>query len=336
MTPPVKIKDVEKDYIPILLGRVSSSGQRKGLPTQMKYIEDEIGKRFNFNKKPISVPIRQSGRDGELKTIQAVKDIVKANKRKKYVAVFRDATRIARDTENALAIRRELSEIGVPIIALDIPELTGYKPLGDRHMDLLYIIFSGIAETGKTTEQIAQQTGVTAASEIGLDFGVPQTMYLKKVKIVNGKPQSVHRRIYSAIPAIDSGAISIRGLSKELNFLSKGEKTFGQVNPSQPKKILKIIRAILEKGGKKKIEEYLEVIDAIHAAEKIVGQRDSKKATRKQKALHRVTVGYLQDPHKWPRPDTIGNPMIAAFTGNEGIGTIEDAIKNPTPYQPSK
>jgi len=333
---PIKIADVEEDYIPILLGRVSSSSQKAGLPTQMQFLKDEVKNRFNFKNKPISVPIQQSGKDGELKTIQAVKSRAKANPSKKYVAVFRDATRIARDTENALGIRRKLSELGVPIISLDIPELTAYKPMGDRHMDLLYIIFSGIAETGKTTEQIAQQEGVKQAGESGIVEGVAQNFYPEKMKIIDGKPMSIHRRIYASIPSIDAKVLSVKQMARDLNFLVKEGKTKGSVNSSQPKKILGILRALEEKSGKKKVTEYLEVIDAILAAEKIGGRRDSGKRTRKATALHRVTVGYLQDPEKWPRPDKIGNPLIAAFTGNVGVGTIEDAMKNPTAYQPSK
>jgi len=330
------IEDVEKDYIPVFVGRVSTSAQRKGLPTQMKFMVDEVARRMEFKKKGLEFGIVQSGKDGELETLKIARKLVKNNPKKKYVFIFRDISRIARDTENGLALQRILSELGIPIIALNMSTLLGKKPMGDRSADLLFQIQLGIAQTGKDSEQEAQQEGVSEADKIGLKFGVPQTMYLKKVIMVNDKPQSVHRRIYTAIPAINSGALSVKGLSRELKFFSKGEKTFGEVNSSQPKKILGIIRDIEEKGGKKKVMEYLEVIDAIHAAERIVGQRDSKKPTRKQKALHRVTVGYLQEPFEFPRPDKIGNPNIAAFTGEVGVGTIEDSIKNPTPYQPSK
>ena len=128
----------------------------------------------------------------------------------------------------------------------------------------------------------------------------------------------------------------MRDVAKMNGFISKGAKTFGEPNPSQPKKLIKNLRELEEAGGKKKVKEYLEVIDAILAAEKKVGRRDSKKPNRKAKALHRVTVGYLQNPMIFPRPDTIGNPAIAELTGNVGDGTIADAIKNPTPYQPAK
>lgn len=327
------IADVEKEYIPVLIGRVSTSGQRKGLPTQMKFLEDTVASRFNFKKKPIAKPIVQSGKAGELETIAFLQDLRKKNPKKKYVAVFRDVSRIARDTENGLALTRILSSIGIPIIALTMSTLVGRKPMGDRTADLLYQIQLGIAQTGKDSEQEAQQTGVAAADEVGLKFGVPQTLYLSKVKEGDA---SIHRRIWLSIPAIDAKAQSVTGMARQLRFFTESGKTKGQVNKSQPEKILKFIRKLNEEGGEAKVLEYLEVIDAILAAERKVGQRDSRQKTRKQRALHRVTVGYLQEPMKFPRPDKIGNPRIAAFTGQIGIGTIDDAIKNPTPYQPSK
>ena len=119
---------VAAKYTPVLLGRVSSSGQRKGLPSQMKFLREQAS---NYGFKPPfeELAVRQTGRAAELETLAFVQELRKQNPRKKFVAFFRDSTRIARDLENALALRRELSEIGIPIIALDLPELTGKKPL---------------------------------------------------------------------------------------------------------------------------------------------------------------------------------------------------------------
>jgi DNA invertase Pin-like site-specific DNA recombinase len=332
---PKTTKDVLNDYTPVLLGRVSSSKQRKGLPAQMEFLKRKA-KELGFKKKPVELAVRQSGKDGELKTLEAVLKLVEENPKQKFVAVFRDSTRIARDTENALALRRKMSAVGVPILALDLPDLTGKKPYGNRSVDVLFNILSTISESGKDAEQEAQQEGVGRAALAGLVKGVPQSMYLEKVREVDGKPMSLHRRFYMAIPALDSEAISMRDLAKKNGFISKGEKTFGQPNTTQPRKLVGLLRELEAKGGKKKVAEYLEVIDAILAAEKKVGRRDSAKPNRKAKALHRVTVGYLQNPMELPRPDTIGNPAIAELTGNVGDGTIADAIKNPTPYQPAK
>ena len=327
---------VAAKYTPVLLGRVSSSGQRKGLPSQMKFLREQAS---NYGFKPPfeELAVRQTGRAAELETLAFVQELRKQNPRKKFVAFFRDSTRIARDLENALALRRELSEIGIPIIALDLPELTGKKPLGNRSMDMLFGILGTIAESGKNTEQIAQQEGAKQADEVGLPEGVPQTLYIEKLKERNGKPLSVHRRLYESIPALDAETLSIRELSRSLGFISKGAKTRGQPNTSQPRKLLNIMRDIEDKGGSEKVLEYLEVIDAILAAEKKAGRRDSSRPTRKQKALHAVTVAYLQDPFNWPRPDTEGNPLISRFRqGEEAPGTIADAIQNPGPYQPKK
>jgi DNA invertase Pin-like site-specific DNA recombinase len=319
------VKDaVAKGYIPILVGRVSTSKQRKALPAQMKFLAQRA-KDLGFKKKAIELPIQSSGFKGELASQKAIQEIVDANPNKKYVAVFRDSSRIARDTENALKLRREFSEQGVPLVTGDLPELVGKKPMGNRSTDLLFIVLSGVAETGKESEFKAREEGTADAEQAGLVEGVPRNLYLKEYKR-NGI--SVHRQIIDAQPLRNNGTLSGRGLTDMIGIPKK-------FNDKQRRKIEEELLLMPEKVR----QEYLEVIDAILEAEKIVGRRDRTPAssrTRKQKALHRVTVGYLQFPEKFPRPDTVGNPLISRVNKMEGDGTIADAIANPTKYQPPR
>jgi len=316
------IKDaVAKGYIPILVGRVSTSKQRKALPAQMKFLAQRA-RDLGFKKKPIEVPIQSSGFKGELESQKKIQEIIDANPKKKYVAVFRDSSRIARDTENALKLIRVFSEQGVPVVTGDMPELIGKKPMGNRSTDLLFIVLSGVAQTGKESEFKAREDGTADAEEVGLIEGVPRNLYLKEYK--KNKGVSVHRQIVDAQPLRKNGTLSGRGLSTMLG-----------INDKQRRKIEEELLLMPEKVR----QEYLDVIDAILEAEKVVGRRDRSPAssrTRKQKALHRVTVGYLQFPEKYPRPDTVGNPAISRVNKMEGDGTIADAIANPTKYQPPR
>ena len=311
---------VKEQRVPILVGRVSTSKQRKGLPDQMEFLRQRA-KELGFKKKPVEFAIQQSGKSGELRSLSLITDEVKANPKRKYVAIFRDSTRVARDTENALALVRQLTEIGVPLITGDISTLIGKKPMGDRGADLLFIVLSGIAQTGKEAEEAAREKGEAAAKERGLIEGVPRNLYLQQYR---QRGISIHRQIAEAQPMRDNKSISGKGLSTLLG-----------ISDAQRRKIEKELNAMSDKTR----SEYLDVVDAILGAEKIVGRRDRTPAssrTRKQKALHRVTVGYLQFPDRFPRPDTEGNPAVAEASGQVGSGTINDAMANPTRYQPRR
>ena len=340
MKVPRFISDVEGTYIPVLIGRVSSSSQRRNLPTQMVFLNEQLKARYRFKKKPIDLVIVQSGKEGELRTIQEMADLRAANPKKKYVAVFRDVSRIARDTENGLRLTRLLSDMGIPIIALNMSTLIGNKPLGDRSADLLYQINLGIAQTGKDSEQDAQQEGVRQASLAGITSAGVTSVDSDKAVTRKGKLLTPWRRLYDAKAAIANGDESVRDLSKKLGYISSGKKTRGEPNTSKPRKIISFLDALEEKGGKAKVLEYLDVIDELTRVERRLRQsldtpkKDAKRATL---AVQRVTRGYRTDPMTYPNPVTVGNPNIADFIGvGEGDGTVADALRNPKPYLPKK
>ena len=92
-------------------------------------------------------------------------------------------------------------------------------------------------------------------------------------------------------------------------------------------------------GGPEKVKEWLEVWDAIVAAERTRGigkMKDYASVRSKTRALHRVVIGYLRFPDKFPRPDTVGNPMTATKRSPERTGTIQDALENSEFYQPTR
>ena len=349
--PPVTIEDVLKDYHPIGFARVSSPAQAKNLPTQIEKLKSEA-KRLGVKKAIKVYSIQQSGFSGEQQNIQVMRELREKNPEKKYVALFRSVDRIGRDTEIALAMRRQLSEMGVPIITEDLSDLTGKSPYGNRNQDLMFIIFSGVAETAKEREAQARDDAVDRSKDKGVIAGAPVALYPRNY---TKKGKSVYRQLWEGQKAVKAGLMSNNDLAKATGFLyttnsparkaSKGVKKkrlgedyrVGSGNTSQPRKILKELNALHEKDPEV-FDEYLDVVDAITLLEQTNNfkhARDRSPAslrTAKSKALHRVTVAYLRDPFQFPNPVTTGNPEVAEIVSNTGVGTIQDAFENPEIY----
>lgn len=320
---PIKIGEAAKaGYQPLVIGRVSTTEQVLGLPDQMKALEAD-SKRLGFKKSPKTKAVQVSGFDGDQETMEFIIEEVKKNPRKKHVVIVQDVSRIARDTENALRFKRELADMGIPIIETQTGNIySGAGKEVDEEALLIYTMKAMLAQFGKGTEFKARARGVKQAAKRGLIEGVPRNLYLDYYK---RRKVSVYRQISNALQAINAGLLSGRELTKQLG-----------INDAQRRKIQKLLTEMDEDTR----EDYLDVVDAILDQEKKkkVGRRDVSKRlrTREATALHRVTVGYLQFPTKFPNPLTKGNPEIAEQTGFEGAGTIADAIENPQRYQPRR
>ena len=73
---PIEIGEAAKaNYQPLIIGRVSTSDQRLGLPDQMIALEKE-SKRLGFKKSPKSKAVRQSGFEGEQETEKFVENMM--------------------------------------------------------------------------------------------------------------------------------------------------------------------------------------------------------------------------------------------------------------------
>lgn len=348
---PVNLRDVLKDYHPIAFARVSSPAQAKNLPAQIEKLKQNA-KELGFKKAVKVYAIQQSGFSGEQQNIKVMRELREKNPMKKYVALFRSVDRIGRDTEIALAMRRQFAEMGVPIITEDLPDLTGKNPYGNRSMDLLYIIFSGVAETGKEREIQARKDATKRSAGKGVIAGVPPALYPQNY---TDKGKSVYRQLWEGQKAVAAGLMSNKALAKATGFLyttnsparraSKGVKQkrlgedyrVGDGNTSQPRKILKELNAINERDPEK-LKEYLDVVDAISLLEQTNNfkhdraRKPASLRTAKAKAMHRVSVAYLRDPFAHPNPVTVGNPEVARIVSNEGVGTVQDAFDNPEIY----
>lgn len=308
------------NYTPVILARVSTSSQREGLPTQVKAMTKELKQR-GFKKTPIVISEQQSGKAGDLKTLQALRKVIADNPRKNLIVFVRDTPRFARDANQSLNMLEALTNADVPLVPLDmgVPVFNRRSPL----RKMTFTIFAGVAEGGKSTENLAREEAQGQAAEKGLVSGVPQDSYEEKTR---GKPQM--RRLVNALrPAIASGAISQTKAAQSVGLLRQ--------------KFMQIVKELEEREAAGKLQEWLEVWDAIVDAERRRGVGSRKKFNKSRsrvKAIHRVTVGYLQFPDRFDRPDTVGNPEVATFPPKRGEapGTIQDAIDNPDFYQPTR
>ena len=335
---PTRINEVLETYTPVIFARVSSRGQKDSLPQQVTTLEQYV-KSLGFPKKPIVHAIQKSGFEGQQQNVEIMENLVANNPKKKYVAVFRAVDRVGRDTEDSLRLRRKLSAIGVPMLTMDLPELTGKKPMGNRAVDILFNILSTVAETGKETELAAKEQAKKESERKGVIDGAMKSFYPEKW---TKKGKSLHRQIWMGSQMVKSGIMSKNELARRLGFVYAFGKEKGKGNTSQIRKVMSDLEDIHAKGGNKKLNEYLDVVDAIVEYERVnkfSHKRDRKPAslrTPKSRAMHRVTVAYLRDPFSYPNPITEGNPLVATIVGNVGIGTVADAFRRPERYLTKK
>lgn len=308
------------DRTPILLARVSTSGQREALPVQQAYLRD-TAKAFGYKKTPIEIVNQQSGKAADLKTLKQLREVIEANPRKKFVVFVRDTPRFARNINQAVAALEFLTDRDIPLIPLDMgqPVFNEKAPL----RKMTFGILSNVAEGAKAPENEARKEAEKEAAKRGLVSGVPQDSYEEKTR---GKPQM--RRLVNALrPALAAGSISQTKAGQSVGLLRQ--------------KFMQIVGELEAREAAGKLDEWLEVWDAIVDAERRPRIGSRKKFNKKRsrvKALHRVTVGYLQFPDDFNRPDTVGNPEVATFPPKKGkaLGTIQDALDNPDFYQPTR
>jgi len=308
------------DRTPILLARVSTSGQREALPVQEKFLRD-TAKAMGFKKTPIEIVNQQSGKAADLKTLKQLRKVIQENPRKEFVVFVRDTPRFARNINQAVAALEFLTDREIPLIPLDMgqPVFNEKAPL----RKMTFGILANVAEGAKAPENEARKEAEKEAAKRGLVSGVPQDSYEEKTK---GKQQM--RRLVNALrPAVASGAISQTKAASSVGLLRQ--------------KFMQIVKELDEREAAGKLDEWLEVWDAIVEAERRRGVGSRKKFNKSRsrvKAIHRVSVGYLQFPDDFNRPDTGGNPEVATFPPKKGeaLGTIADALENPDYYQPTR
>lgn len=330
----VTIEELAKEkyrYIGII--RTSTSEQKDNLVVQEADVEKSMSAK-GFGK-PLSMEVANvSGATAARKQIKAILEACAAipEKKRKIVVVARSVDRLSRDTKDALIIQEKLAALGVYLFIIQNNMLLNGDGTEQGSNQLVFELLLAVAKSGKRSETQASKKGTKEAKTKGLFSGTAQDSYVALVRDKGSqRGVSVRRRIYASIAGLDAKTITVKGLAREL---SKPDRT---MYPAKVRAIRDNLKDIEAKGGPEKVKEWLEVWDAIIKEEKKrgVGDRAAKgRMSDRARAIHRVSVAYLQDPFEWPRPDTVGNPDTATVPSSDRNGTIEDASNNPDKYLP--
>ena len=323
----------EAGYEPILLIRTSTTEQAENLEVQQKEVGDSM-KRLGFKKFAFISVANVTGKAADRKQLQEIIDFCKAtpeNKRKLLVCA-RDVERFSRNTLNGLTVQDELRRLGVYLYIINNNLLLNGDGSEQGSNQFLFEVLLAAASNTKRSEVQASIKGTRAARKKGLFSGTPQDSYVKLVR-TSGKQRgkSVYRRIYESLGGMEAGTVTVKGIARELSNSQQ------RMYPQKIRQIRDFLKDLIEQAGTEKAEEYLAVWDAIIKEERKrgVGPRaGSGRMTDRQRAIHRVTVAYLQNPQDFPRPDTVGNPDTATIPSPDRTGTIADASKNFLAYLP--
>jgi len=316
------------DRTPIILARASTAKQRESLAAQVEDMRARV-RALRFRKQPIIIEEQTSGKKADLRTLRALKDIVTNPKRgQKFVVFVRDTARFARSTRQAtIAVDDVLLKNDVPLIPFDLNQAVGPEGTVSR---MLFEINVAVSTGGKASEYTAKQQRQQQREEEGVPSGVPQDLYPQLFK--NG--MTVHRQVWSLRDAFRGGVVSRNGGAKSVGLLPQ---KFGQ--------LIARMEEIEDMGGPEKVEEFLNVIDVIvdlerrgrGVAEHNRARKPARSRTPRSVAMHRATVGYLQDPFRYPNPVNPGNVMVARPDSRDrALGTVMDAFDNPALYIPDK
>jgi len=309
----------------VILGRVSTSKQKKGLGVQMEYLREwcrqqglKVAKEFSMvgsGKKASSENLKEAARWIESRPEPSM-----------YVLVVRNVDRWARNTSNAIRNIEAFGKAGVSTIIADNAMVVG--PDGSRQNVLIFEILSSVATHGKAGEELGSRAGIETSKGQGVATANPKEFYSN----LKRSPIAYLARQRAALKAKDITKKSVyEKMPKAEAGLGKDGEMLYHPGTYWMRETLKRMDEIEEKGGPALLAKWLKVVDAVFRAEKQRGVRKRTKGdetTKKARALHRVTGAFLEDPDMWPSP-LEGNPDISP--GHPG--TIEDALASPRFYK---
>lgn len=319
-------------YIGII--RTSTSEQKDNLEVQEADVKARMTAK-GFGTPLLMEVANVSGAKAARDQIEAVIDAVAAipEGRRKVVVVARSVDRLSRDTKDALIIQERLEALGAYLFIIDNNLLLNGDGSEQGSNQLVFELLLAVAKSGKRSEVAASKKGTKKAKERGIATGTPQDSFVDMIRTSGSqRGKSVYRRLAESRGAIKAGTLTKKGVNRELPT-----ETGRGFNIKKTRAILELLDDLEAAGGEKKVQEYLEVWDARIKEEKKRGVGFIIGKTRlndRQRAIHRVSAAYFQDPLNNPRPDTLGNPAIATFPSPDRTGTIADASANPAAYLP--
>jgi DNA invertase Pin-like site-specific DNA recombinase len=274
MTPKEAIKG-RQVYV---YARVSTTKQRKTLPTQIKEVEQRL-KSLGYKGEPKVYSEQKSGTTIERPALlKMIKDI-KASK-KDSIVVVRDIQRIARNTRLYGYLTYPWINEEIPILSLQESIITQTKKHPSPQGELLAGIFISAGGQEVDTRKKQTESGKVAARKEGIVPGMPMNLYYKD--------------------ALNPIRELVEGMRIGINQ-SEMSRRVGR-SKSWAKDTNNKIKLIQSKGGNKMVDEWLDVTDLIRIMEQQNGPRTGKKSSERMIAVGRKTSGYLKFPWEFPAP----------------------------------
>ena len=326
----------KKKYRYIALVRTSTTKQSAAMKLQEEELVKDM-KRYGFGE-PLAVFAQNvTGKSTERKQIKQILDFLTAipEKKRNVMVACRDIERFARNVTEARLLLQKFGELGVYLFISQTGMILGGDGREQSNNLLFVTIQLAMAEFAKRGEAQASIKAAQASKEKGIFSGTPKDSYITLVRREGSqKGKSIYRRIYEAKGGFEAGLVTTKGIARELSNRAQ------TLYPKKVREIRRMLDDLEQLGGKKKVEEYLNVWDAIIAEERKenVGARvrKGKSMSNRANAIHRVTVAYLNDPMGFPEPVKAGNPETARIQSPDRTGTIEDASNNPDAYNAAR
>jgi DNA invertase Pin-like site-specific DNA recombinase len=289
-------KQLIKDAKAFVYGRVSTVKQEGTLDTQKDVIKDalkNLGYTRNFEyyaeQGSGGGAITKKGGLNRPKLNQLILDAVKFKKEKKkpVVVVLRDIQRFTRDPydlgilyKNTPSLEESLWFNNIPLLALNDNQISGTKETPDDSGDLVIPILISAGGSELSIRKQQSKGGQKRKREEGIISGTPRDLYFKD----------------KLNPIREASRLFKLGMTQ-----AEVGRRVGR-SRSWAKDTRNFLKLILERGGTKLLNEWLDVTDLIRAMEQKHGTRIGRYALKPMIAVSRKTSGYLKSPWEFSTP----------------------------------
>jgi len=264
----------------IIYGRVSTSKQKKTLPTQMEAMRKQL-KELGVKQSQIIGEFSEVG-SGTLERAGLDEVLALAEKTKGKVAVvFRDVQRFARNGFHLGWMIYPFMRKGITFVDLLAGRATSDMDEKRSDDDLMTIIISAIG--GKEVDTTEQR------SKSSREIATAEGIISDRMDLMPKWELNPMRFMHEMITKHDMKATA---LTRMMPVKSK----------SSLQKRIRIINRTIPNVNKKELEEWFQTMDFIRELEAAHGPRYGGKQTRRMNAVGRMTSGYLAYPDRYPRP----------------------------------
>ena len=260
---------------PVLYARVSTKDQRKTLKTQIAVLEKWL-KDNGITRKPKIFQEQVSGTSSEPPQLLKAIEYCVARPSKTFLLV-RDFQRISRNWRYGGKNLVALYEADVPVVSALKNQISSTgKTIKDEDWLIGLFMSIGAQEVDQTLKRT--EAGVQEAQKKGIFSGSPPNLYPEEEL---NPLRELERLLRAGIGQNDAS----RRLSKSTSWFRKRRD---------------LLAKIRERGGDELVETWLDTTDKIRTIQQGLGKSAEDK--KKERAVLRMTSGFLQQPFDFPAP----------------------------------